>query len=288
MITTTSQHSFLLDIVAVDVAHGIAMFNHGESSTGIPVADRAIADTLTTGLPSIKQSFEDEDDCVVMSVPVYRNAKIISLAVFVGNTDPGRVGVLELWQPIGEYDELNLTGGYYGALDRFQNVSSFVRFEKGSGLPGQVWRNHCFVVHDNLPSHVGFLRAAGASAESLQVAFGIPVFAETFLASAVLISSDASPIARGYEVWRRTDECFQLESKAYQRLDESLMLDEGSTLALQGTLPALAIEKGSVCISEDREVVYCGRPDHQGKPCKGIAIPFFEADRVTNVLTLLL
>jgi len=41
-----------------------------------------------------------------------------------------------------------------------------VRFEKGSGLPGQVWQDRRGVIHDELATHPGFLRAAGASAEN--------------------------------------------------------------------------------------------------------------------------
>ncbi|QDV46356.1 hypothetical protein Enr13x_62650 [Stieleria neptunia] len=253
----------------------------------IPVADRAIAASLETGLPSIKQSVEGEADAVAMCVPIYRSGEIASVIAWVGNANDDTVGVMEIWQPIGEFDDLNLTHGYYGPLDRFQNVSSFVRFEKGMGLPGQVWRNLSFTIHDNLPSHPGFLRAAGASAESLQVAVGMPVCGDDFLAAAVLISSDSAPIARGYEVWRCAEDRFLLESRAYQRLEQSLMYQGEQNVPLEGSLPGLAYASGVATISEDPDIVYSGRP-FRGGPCKGVAIPFFEEDRMTNILTLLL
>lgn len=283
MITALSNQSFLSDVVAIDVDEsGVPALSC------IPLVDRAVAATLDSGLPSVKRSEDGEEDAVLLCVPIYRSGKIISLAAMLGHAHPNSVGVMEIWRPIGDYEELNLTQGYFAGLDRFQNVSSFVRFEKGSGLPGQVWRNLSFIVHDNLPSHTGFLRAAGASAESLQVAIGMPVLGDNFLASALLISSDASPIARGYEVWRRAEDHFLLESRAYQRLEKSLMFEEEMTLPLEGSLPGLALESGGASISEDPEIVFSGRPFRQSGSCKGVAIPFYEADRMTNILTLLL
>lgn len=283
MTTATSNHSFLTDIITLQSGDSGSV-----PTCGIPIADRAIVASMESGLPTIKQSHDGESDAVAMCIPVYRSGQIISLVVMIGNASPDAIGVMEIWQPIGEYDELNLTHGYFGALERFQNVSSFVRFEKGSGLPGQVWRNLSFIVHDNLPSHSGFLRAAGASAESLQVAVGMPVFGDDFLAAALLISSDTSPIARGFEVWRCADDHFLLESRAYQRLEQSLVFDGETTLPIEGSLPGLAYQSGVASISEDPELVYSGRPFRRGGNCKGVAIPFYEDDHISNILTLLL
>lgn len=287
MTAATSHHSFLSNIIAIEVDD-----SGSTPVTDNPLIDRVIDVTFETGLPAIKQSSEGEADAVAMCVPIYRCGQIVSVLVFVGNpvdgVHPNNVGVMEIWQPIGQHDELSLTQGYFGGLERFQNVSSFVRFEKGSGLPGQVWRNLSFVVHDNLPSHAGFLRAAGASAESLQVAFGIPVVGDHFLASALLISSDAAPIARGYEVWRCAEDHFKLESSAYQRMEQSQMFEGQTTLPIHGTLPGLALESGVASISEDPAIVYSGRPFRQDTGHRGVAVPFYEAERVTNILTLVL
>ena len=126
----------------------------------------------------------------------------------------------------------------------------------------------------------------GVVPESLQVAFGIPVFDDHYLASAVIISSDSAPIARGYEVWRCADDHFLLESKAYQRLQQSLELDDGATLPIEGSLPGLAMKTGVASISEDPEIVFSGR-SFRGGDCKGVAIPIYEQERITNILTLL-
>lgn len=282
-----SHHSFLKSVVAVEI-DGNAM----SVPTGTDLIDKVVHLSLESGLPAILQAKGDAPDSVAMAIPVYKSGRPVSVAVFVGDATKESVGVFEVWQPVGIHDELSLTHGYFGGLERFQNVSSFVRFERGSGLPGQVWRNLSFVVHDNLPSHAGFLRAAGASAGQLQVAVGIPVCGHDYHASALLISSDAAPIARGYEVWRNADDGFTLESFAYQRLDASLSLESGARMPVEGSLPGLAVKNGGVAVTEDVGLLAVGRGENAseaaGKLSSGVAIPFYEADRVTNVLTLLL
>lgn len=281
-----SHHSFLKSF------HAIEFDDAGKPiPVGDDLVDRVVADSLSTGLPAIRQSSGKSDD-VAMAIPVYRTEEVVSYAVFVGNSADERVGVFEVWQPIGDYDELSLTLGFFGTLERFQNVSSFVRFEKGSGLPGQIWRDRCAIVHDNLPSHAGFLRAAGASAGQLQVAFGIPVASEKFLASALLISSDAAPLSRSYEVWKKTADNFVLQTYAYQRLESSVTMESGSTLPLKDSLPGLALESGVVSVTGDQDLLLAGRgvdaPQSSPRLSSGIAIPFYESDQLTYVLTLLL
>ncbi|MCC9600678.1 GAF domain-containing protein [Stieleria sp. JC731] len=285
MTSTTIQPtaSFLVDIIVVD--HPDVEFI---ADCQYPAAQRAFSETKETGLPAIVSAEGEEQDVVVLSIPTYCDGEIKSVVCFVGSGDDANCGVMEVWQPIGAYDELSMTKGYFGALERFQNVSSYVRFEKGSGLPGQVWRNASFIIHDKLPSHSGFLRAAGASAESLEVAVGIPVLADDFLASVLLISSGVAPLAKGFEVWRSAGEEFLLESAAYQSLDESLCLSIDSKVACDGSLPGMASQTGHPVITDDSAAILFGRNDQATFEGRAFAMPFFEDGRVTNVLVMLL
>ena len=278
-VSESSRGTFLKDVLVIDVDES------GPATSDLAVVNAAVEKAMGNGFPSIE--IAQSDGLVVLALPVFRGGQIVSLVAFVAWANESAIGVFEIWQPIGEYDELNLTGGYFGSLERFQNVSSFVRFEKGSGLPGQVWRNLSFVVHDNLPRHTGFLRAAGASAESLQVAVGMPVQSEQFIASTLLISSDLAPIARAFEVWRCTEDQFILESNAYQNLPPALRLEEGASMPFTGSLPGLARESNAGQMTSEPSILACGRG---GDPLsgRGIAVPFFEGDRLTNVLTLVL
>lgn len=143
-----------------------------------------------------------ESSPAIACFPVWKSSDLLGVVAFVvSQQSPLPCGVIEVWSPAGEYQDLALTTGYFGELERFQNVSSFVRFERGSGLPGQAWDRGLTVIHDDLKNHPGFLRAAGASADSLETAIGIPVVSDLRAEAAVIISSCSMPFARACEVW---------------------------------------------------------------------------------------
>ena len=194
-------------------------------------------------------------------------------------------GVFEIWTPVGEYDELGLSQGYFGELARFKNVSTFVRFEKGSGLPGQVWDRGQSVIHSDLSNHPGFLRAAGASADSLGTAIGIPVAGSDFVASILLISSDATPIAKGFEVWKATEEGFTLDSASYH--DASIAVEVGAKLSSSDGLPGLTQELGRAVLIDDASCLAIGRPDVGDKLTYGLAIPCYASNKLDSVTTVL-
>lgn len=278
---SVSATTFVTDVIAIELDASSQPI-----ATGCETVDTSASESAQTGLPAIVRSVHEDDPTVVMTIPIYRGEQLVSMVCFVGSTLDSAIGVFEVWQPIGEYDELNMTKGYFGHLERFQNVSTFVRFEKGAGLPGQVWRNLSITVHDNLPSHPGFLRAAGASAESLQVAVGIPVFSDNFLATAILISSDATPSAKAFQVWRCSDDKLTLESCGYQKLEQSMCRPVGTEISPTDSLAGLALESGTVEVCCDTNRL--GAPAGGSVVQRGFAIPFYEGERITNVLTLLM
>ncbi len=222
-----------------------------------------------------------------IAIPIYRNDLVVSVVVLATNTSQEAVGVFEIWSPVGVYEELGLSNGFFGKLSRFQNVTSFVRFEKGSGLPGQVWNALRARIHDNLSNHAGFLRAAGASADSLNTAIGVPVMGKQYNASVLMISSAATPIARGFEVWQAEPDGFTLESSAY--CSDDIRLESGTKLSLTNGLLGMAYERGTAVITEDESCLLAGRDTKvgSGAVASGIAIPFFESDVMTSVTVLL-
>ena len=229
------------------------------------------------------------DVAALLAFPVYKSGTETSVVVFVASNDADAVGVFEIWEPTGAYDDAKLTLGYYPKLERFQNVSSFVRFEKGSGLPGQVWHRHRAVVHNDLPNHQGFLRAAGASAESLTTAIGIPVFDDDYVASIVLISSKRSPIARGFEVWIPDADGFSLLEGAYPDVGPEYSLQPKAKLRADEGLPGQAAAHGGACVSMNPAVFAAKRQLAAGsaKIHSGIAIPHYEGAVLTSVIVML-
>ncbi len=247
--------------------------------------------TAMSGLPRIvdDRSLLPEDVAAALVFPIYRDGHIMSVVAFAAAADPAALGVFEIWEPHGEFEEVKLTQGYYSKLDRFQNVSSFIRFEKGSGLPGAAWQRHCAVVHNDLANHPDFLRAAGASAEELTTAVGIPIFDDDFVASVVLISSAKSPLARGVEIWIPDSDGFSLLEASYPSLDRSFWLPSGARLKSDSGLPGMAQQHGGACVSDQACQYAAGRTlsAEQASGHRGLALPYYDQAELTSVVVLL-
>ncbi|HBJ36704.1 MAG TPA: GAF domain-containing protein [Planctomycetaceae bacterium] len=244
-----------------------------------------------SGLPLIVTDSERLPPGVaaVLLFQVYRDGEIVSVVALAASDRDSALGVFEIWEPVGEFDEVRLAQGYYSKLDRFQNVSAYIRFEKGSGLPGSVWHRRRAVVHNDLPNHPGFLRAAGASAEALTTAVGIPIFDDDFVASIVLISSAKSPLARGIEIWTPDGDGFVLLEGSYPSLDASFSLSSGTRLESGEGLPAMARQHGGACVSSDVSVFAAGREIAAGLATghRALALPYYDGSLLTSVVVLL-
>ncbi|GAA5507161.1 GAF domain-containing protein [Novipirellula caenicola] len=276
------SNAFLCDVRAYDVHDNRCVDNSGESEL-----DRLAIECLQTGTAQVVTL--QQDPCgAALAFPVFRADAIVSIVVLATAANDQTPGVFEVWSPVGVYEEVALSSGYYGNLARFQNVSSFIRFEKGSGLPGQVWNSLRSIIHNDLANHPGFLRAAGASAGTLETAIGIPVAGENYVASVMLLSSKATPMARGFEVWRAdADGGYTLESASYP--DPGIELSIGTSMPANSGIPALASEHGGATVSENPAILRSGRSFGEDvTPIQGcLAIPFYESDAITSVTVLL-
>lgn len=276
------SNAFLCDVRTYDVHDNRCVGNEGESEL-----DRLANECLQTGTARVV-TLQQETPGAAIAFPVHRCEFIVSIVVLATKADDQSPGVFEVWSPVGIHEEVALSSGFYGNLARFQNVSSFVRFEKGSGLPGQVWNSLRSIIHEDLANHAGFLRAAGASAGTLETAIGIPVAGENYVASVLLLSSKATPMARGFEVWRAdADGGYTLESASYS--DSTIELAIGTPMPANSGIPALACEHGGATVSENPTILRSGRHfDEDATPIQGcLAIPFYESDAITSVTVLL-
>ena len=249
-----------------------------------------------SGAAEIHQDADPSGDAsmaAAIAIPVHRGGRVISVVALALKPASDGVGVFEIWEPVGSHDEVALRDGYFAHLERFSNVSSFIRFERGSGLPGQAWASGQAVIHDDLPNHPGFLRAAGASAGLLQTAIGLPVMdGEALMSVAMLISSAATPIARGFEVWNALEDKFVLEGAAYQGLRESLQISRDVEFPLDSGLPGLVNKRGTAATSSDASVLMMGREDATSDSggleiTSGLAIPIYKGEALSSVTTLL-
>mgnify|MGYP001420596331 CR=1 FL=1 len=285
--TQTPTSRFLATYEVYDVAPDGEI--HEVTSQGELAA--VVRPVAVSGLPRIvdDRALLPEEIAAVLAFPIYRDGQIVSVVAFAAATQPGSLGVFEIWEPHGEFEEVKLSQGYYCELERFQNVSSFIRFEKGSGLPGLVWQRRCAVVHNDLPNHPGFLRAAGAAAEALTTAVGIPIFDDDFVAAVVLISSARSPLARGIEIWAPDERGFELVEGSYPSLDAAFHLPARARLAHDGGLPGLAREHGGACVSHEASCYAAGRTlsDEQAERHHGLALPYYDGAQLMSVVVLL-
>lgn len=273
------------------VAHDTANV-HGE----IAPLDSASQACLQSGQCQLSH---DEIGRARFDLPIFRGDSVVSIVTLVTRpmlddesmtptVSSTAAGALEIWQPRGEYADLGLSDGFYGKLERFQNVSSFVQFESGRGLPGQVWQTGRSVIHDDLANHPGFLRSAGASAESLNMAMGLPIGDETPVAAVVLLASLQSPLADGLEIWSIQDGRFVLrESRYVDDVELSLRHDAGQFVSLQTGLPGLALQHGGATTSSNPAIL-APAGDYSTGWRSGIAIPIFIDGEPVEVVTMLL
>jgi len=265
-----------------------------ESDTPFPSGSAqylAVEQCRQSGLPCVVADAPESEDSIAaaLALPIYQDLTIKNILLFTIIESTEAVGVVEVWTPVGRYQELALSSGYFGALERFQNVSSFVRFENGSGLPGQAWSRGHAIIHDDLANHPGFLRAAGASAEALQTAIGIPVFAKDFVSTVALISSADSPLAQGVEVWTKNkDGEFEIDASAYcPNVSEEMRLSVGTVCQEAEGLLGPCLQTQSAQLVSDSDRMNCGRKtpfDSSG----AVLIPTFRSGEIASVTSLLL
>lgn len=290
-ISKLTLNRFVNDVFVVTLDGAQATFDF-ES----PLVEQAAARCLATAQAVVLSASSDEDNPEsssiesVLALPVF-DAKTMTSIALMTVKDRSLPGVFEVWRSIGKYQELGLDSGYFGQLERFQNVSSFVRFEYGSGLPGLAWRTEKTVIHDNLANHPGFLRAAGASAEALSTAIGVPVFNDEFDSTVVLISSNRSPLAKAIEVWELNGSDLVLNSSAYSEGAESeLAILRGNSISEDHGLIHSAKNQRQAVLTDDLEACRFGRSleslTSQGV-CGGLAIPTFVETELKCVTSFL-
>lgn len=286
-------HSFVSGVHVLPVQDSVVQSGDAD---GLDQAFGGMISKCIKNRTPVIESADPQDDSAIAALcfPVFKNDEIVSLVVMLATKQLPQelgidelVGVFEIWCPEPPHEEVALSAGYFGKMERFSNVSSFVRFERGTGLPGQVWEKRQAVIHDDLSNHPGFLRAAGASADLLQTAVGIPIFGTDFIASVLLISSDRTPIARGFEVWHRAEDSFELLGSSHVEFDEAFSATPRSDAGKQWA--SKIEEAGGAVMVTDPATLACGRdvPADGCVPSSGLAIPQFSGDAIDSFLVLL-
>lgn len=187
-----------------------------EGSRSIPANDRSVAPGEGLAGSAWKQNaavvMQDADSTLLreanhrsgvelkalVAIPFVNDRNSITIVVFgIGEG----FGGLEVWSR-DDRDELSISGSYYHGLESFEFISQYVRFPRGSGLPGNSWKSRRPKMVKDPSVDANFIRSFAKDQAELSVCVGIPVTCEYGSDGAVLLllSSSQQPIAHHVDI----------------------------------------------------------------------------------------
>ncbi len=136
----------------------------------------------------------------LIAYPIMKGHQVLSVIVFGIVSGPG---AFEVWSR-DDRDELSISASYYSGLKSFEFISRHVKFPKGAGLPGAVWKTGQPKLAPDLIHGAGFMRSFAADETELNTGLGLPVGSSAGNSESILLllSSNAKPIAVGFEIWQ--------------------------------------------------------------------------------------
>lgn len=205
-------------LILVDGAYGdLDEFKKGSANTVFAYGEGLPGLAWKARHPKILTEFEDSVFArtkiahaagltSAVAIPVFAGEFLQAVIVFLcGNSKESAraTGAIELWCEDDELSSLKLSEGYFGDLRKFETLSRSVQFQKGVGLPGIVFSTGSpKVISDISQDTTAFLRAKYAREVGVSAGVGIPFFgAEGKRAVLTFLSSEATPIARRFEIW---------------------------------------------------------------------------------------
>lgn len=144
-----------------------------------------------------------------VAIPIFAGEFVQAVILFLcGNSldSEEATGAIEVWCEDVELGCLKLSEGYYGDLQKFETLSRSIQFQKGVGLPGEVFsKEEPKLIPDITEDTSAFLRAKYAKEVGISAGVGIPFFGEGDNAVLTFLSSQATPIALRFEVWKPSE-----------------------------------------------------------------------------------
>ena len=215
----------------------------------------------------------------LVAVPFVNDRNTVTIVVF--GLSPG-FGGLEVWTR-DDRDELSISGSYYEGLDSFEFISQYVRFPRGSGLPGNSWKSRRPRMVKDPGTNADFIRSFAKDPADLAACIGIPVTCEYGSEGAVvlLLSSAQQPFANQIDI-------LTCESSAPSK-DE--ILPPVRFVECQSTeddSDGLATRLQATCdrLAESRDVLWL----KSGDPCLppgvrgSLVVPFFDKHQILSLI----
>ena len=107
----------------------------------------------------------------LIAYPIIHGHDVLSVVVLGIGCGPG---AFEVWSR-DDRDELSISASYYSGLKSLEFISRYVRFPKGAGLPGVVWKSRQPKLVVNLAKSPDFMRSFDSGETQPDTGLGLPV-----------------------------------------------------------------------------------------------------------------
>lgn len=135
--------------------------------------------------------------------PVFTRGALSAVVVLFVAGESSATGCVELWNLDEARGVLRHAGGHYVQCGELERMSMLLQFQRGVGLPGQVWRDAEPVLMTDVGMATSFIRGALARQLGLELGFGLPIFDGTSLTQVLtFLASAHEPFLRSVELWR--------------------------------------------------------------------------------------
>lgn len=226
-----------------------------------------------------------------MGFPLFDGRELTAVVVLLCGERDRSGGCVEVWDANHDLSLLEHAGGYYGRLQRFGELSRLLQFQAGTGLPGLALRDGMPQLVDNEGESNAFVRASMARDFGIESGIAIPIHRDGRVEHVlVLLSAEATPIARVFEVWVPRGGVLSLARSRYSKgLERFAEASRGITFRKGEGLPGRALESGLPAVCDDLRVPPLARSDAAAAAglTAGAAIPVVANGAVQAVACLL-
>ena len=237
-----------------------------------------------------KQAAEGAGLAAGIGIPVFDQDVLQAVVVLLCGDPSSSAGALEVWSRDVQHQELRLSSGYYGSLKNLRYISNRIRFEKGVGLPGQVWASGLPVMMDNLAHTKAFIRANTARAEVLKTGLGIPVMTQNRVDHVVLmLSALDTPLARVFEIWKPNGSRLVLEAGSYGAYENLAQLYNHKQPTSKGLVDDVWKKRKPVLMTRDDAMHWAQAHVPQDERFQtGLGVPIMDEKGIRAVVVLLM
>lgn len=281
--------------LAPSVLTGVSVWIHDENAghllpaCGFPTApEGAPTHTLVqTAINDRRSAIRSVDaNTLEVALPILiTNEVVAAVLLTAGIADDGKIA-LERWSRT-ERDELGLSESAYRGLAHFETISPYVKFPRGSGLPGETWDDRKARIIARIDQSKAFMRAAGARKEGLRYGLGIPIMATEHELEDVLVilSTVDFPFQLAMETWVPSDDQTELSlvQSSYAvgvSSPQRAKVNYGDGIVGQCYASRIPVMMNDA--QEDTSLI----PLFDQGARFALALPIFNGDRLAQILTL--